>query len=82
MVNMRSYLHWPAFDIWVRVEGCLDAGEAGLPDGEAGKTLEVARGSVDAKGKRVWTVKDKAAESSQAPAEQQGTAGAAPSSST
>ena len=53
-----------------------------MPDGEAGKTLEVARGNVDAKGRRVWTVKDKAAEGSHAPAEQQETVGAAPSSST
>ena len=58
------------------------AGEAGIPDGEVGKTLEVARGSVDAKGKRVWTVKDKAAESTQAPAEKPEMAAAAPSSST
>ncbi|CAL5220629.1 g2672 [Coccomyxa viridis] len=56
-----------------------DAGEAGLPDGEAGKTLEVARGTVDAKGKRVWTVKDKAAE---AAAEKPSTAEAGLSSST
>jgi hypothetical protein len=34
------------------------SGEAGKP-----KTLEVARASVDAKGKRVWTVKDGSADS-------------------
>ena len=77
--NTHNHLHWPAFSYsW---SGCHGAGEAGVPDGEAGKTLEVARGSVDAKGRRVWAVKDKAAEGSHAPAEQQGTAGAAPSSS-
>ncbi len=34
------------------------SGEAGKP-----KTLEVARAAVDAKGKRVWTVKDGSADS-------------------
>ncbi len=37
---------------------------------------------MDAKGKRVWTVKDKVADSSQAPAEKPDMAEAAPLSST
>ena len=38
----------------------LAAGEAGGSDRDASKvrTLEVARGNVDAKGKRAWMVKD------------------------
>ena len=63
---------------------CASAGEAGASDRDAGKlrTLEVAQGGMDAKGKRVWTVKDKVAEGSQATAEKAAAAEAALPSST
>lgn len=53
-------------------------------DGEAGKvrTLEVARGTIDAKGKRVWTVKDGPVEGSQGTAEKPSTGEGGPSGST
>ena len=55
------------------------AGEGRGSDGEPGKvrTLELARGAVDAKGKRVWAVKDGPAGSQAAGEKPSSTEGAA-----